>query len=153
MNVAAAYLPDGEIGRDPLLYTPEMSRRARGVPTWAVLKSLGRSGLAELVESRVALAKRLADRLADAGFEILNDVVFNQVLVGFGDDETTQRVVAAVQADGTLFAGPTAWHGRVAMRISVCSWRTTTADDVERSVDAIVRCAARVGATGRRGQR
>jgi glutamate/tyrosine decarboxylase-like PLP-dependent enzyme len=149
MNVSAPYLPDGEVGRDPIVYTPELSRRARGVPTWAVLKALGRCGLVELVESRVALATRFAHRLADAGFEILNDVVFNQVLVGCGDDETTRRVVAAIQADGTMYAGPTRWHGRAAMRISVSSWRTT-ADDVDRSVAAIIRCAT--GATDRRSR-
>jgi glutamate/tyrosine decarboxylase-like PLP-dependent enzyme len=142
MSVSASYLPAGEIGRDPLLYTPEMSRRARGVPTWAVLKTLGRSGLADLIENTASLARRFARGLEEAGFEILNEVVLNQVLVSFGDPETTRRVVDALQADGTLFAGPTVWQGRTAMRISVSSWKTTEAD-VDRSVKTIVECATR----------
>ncbi|MGH8875139.1 MAG: pyridoxal phosphate-dependent decarboxylase family protein [Acidimicrobiia bacterium] len=140
MSVSAAYLPEGQIGQDPMLYTPELSRRARGVPTWAVLKTLGRSGLAALVERTVTLARRIARGLEAAGFEILNEVVLNQVLVSFGDPETTRRVVDAIQAEGTLFAGPTVWQGRTAMRISVSSWKTTEAD-VDRSVEAILRCA------------
>jgi glutamate/tyrosine decarboxylase-like PLP-dependent enzyme len=141
MSVSAAYLPEGEIGRDPLLYTPEMSRRARGVPSWAVLRTLGREGLAELVETTCRLARRFADRLEQAGFEVLNDVVLNQVLVSFGDAEETKRVVTSVQDQGVLFAGPTVWQGKTAMRISVSSWKTTEAD-VDRSVESIIRCAA-----------
>jgi len=140
MSVSATYLPAGEIGRDPLLYTPEMSRRARGVATWAVLKTLGRSGLAELVERTSRLARRFASGLEEAGFEILNDVVLNQILVSFGSPEKTFEVVAGTQAEGTLFAGPTIWQGKTAMRISVSSWKTTEAD-VDRSVEAIVRLA------------
>lgn len=148
MSVSASYLPEGQIGQDPLLYTPEMSRRARGVPTWAMLKVLGRSGLAELVERTCLLARRFALRLEEAGFEILNEVVLNQVLVGFGDDETTRAVVSAIQEDGTMFTGPTVWQGRAAMRISVSSWKTTEVD-VDRSVEVIVRCASGVvGASG-----
>lgn len=141
MSVSAAYLPEGEIGRDPLLYTMEMSRRARGLPVWAVLKTLGRSGLAELIERTAGLARLFADRLESNGFEILNEVVLNQVLVAFGDADTTRRVVEAVQTEGTLFAGPTLWQGRTAMRISVSSWKTTEAD-VDRSVEAILRCTS-----------
>lgn len=140
MSVNATYLPNGVIGRDPLLYTPELSRRARGIPTWAVLKTLGRSGLAEMIEKTVRLAQRFATQLEVAGFEILNDVVLNQVLVSFGESETTHQVVAAVQRDGTLFAGPTVWQGKTAMRISVSSWRTTE-HDVDRSVEAMVQAA------------
>lgn len=147
MSVSAAYLPEGEIGLDPLLYAPEMSRRARGVPTWAVLRALGRAGLAELVERTVALANRFAQRLASEGFEILNEVVLNQVLVSFGDPETTRLLVDAIQEDGTFFAGPTVWQGRTAMRISVSSWRTTEAD-VDRSVEAILSCVRSLGADG-----
>ena len=142
MSVSATYLPAGEIGRDPLLYTPEMSRRARGVATWAVLKTLGRSGLAELIERTSQLARRFALGLEEAGFEILNDVVLNQVLVSFGSPEKTLEVVAAIQTEGTLFAGPTIWQGKTAMRISVSSWKTTEAD-VDRSVETIARCARR----------
>jgi glutamate/tyrosine decarboxylase-like PLP-dependent enzyme len=135
----AAYLTTSE-QRDGYLYTPEMSRRARGVDVWAALRSLGRSGLADLVERDCRHAARFAEGLQDAGFEVLNEVVLNQVLVSFGDDETTRRVVAAVQEDGTCWCGGTVWQGRAAMRISVSSW-ATTAGDVEHSLAAIIRVA------------
>jgi glutamate/tyrosine decarboxylase-like PLP-dependent enzyme len=138
MNVSAAYLIGG--GQDPFFFTPEMSRRARGIPTWAVLKTLGRTGLIELVERTVHLAQLFARRLSEAGFEILNDVVLNQVLVSFGEPEETHRIVKAIQEEGTLFAGPTVWQGRTAMRISVSNFKTTD-DEVERSIEAIVRLA------------
>ena len=108
------------------------------MPTWAVLKSLGRSGLAELVETTVRLAQLFAARLAAAGFEILNEVVLNQVLVSFGSPEETNRVVSALQAEGVMFAGPTVWQGRTAMRISVSGYSTTEAD-VDRCMEAIGR--------------
>jgi glutamate/tyrosine decarboxylase-like PLP-dependent enzyme len=144
MSVRAAYLVQGA-EREPSEYTPELSRRARGVEVWAALLSLGRSGLADLIERNCRMAVRFASGLRDAGFEILNDVVLNQVLVSFGDDETTRRVVGGVQADGTCWCGGTVWHGRAAMRISVSSWATTD-DDVERSLAAIIRVAAGVRA-------
>ena len=106
------------------------------------MRSLGRSGLAELVERNCRQARRFAEGLAAAGCEILNEVVLNQVLVAFGDAERTMRVIAGIQADGTCWCGPTVWQGRTAARISVISWATTDAD-VERSIDAIVRVAAR----------
>jgi glutamate/tyrosine decarboxylase-like PLP-dependent enzyme len=143
MSVAASYLPAGEIGQDPMLYTPEISRRARGVPTWAVLKTLGRSGLTDLIERTVHLAKRFADRLDAAGFEILNEVVLNQVLVGCVDQAAADRLAYLIREDGTLFAGPTAWQGRAAIRISVSSWKTTEAD-VDRSADAVIRLSSTV---------
>lgn len=149
MSVSATYLQNGEIGRDPILYGLELSRRARGLPTWAALRSLGRSGLAELVERTCALARRFAKGLADAGCEVLNDVVLNQVLVSFGDADATAAVVRDVQREGTLFAGPTVWQGHTAMRISVSSWKTTE-EDVDRSVAAILRSVARVRRGGRR---
>jgi glutamate/tyrosine decarboxylase-like PLP-dependent enzyme len=145
LGLAAAYLtvPEGGV-RDPSAWTPELSRRARGFPVWAALRSLGRQGTADLVERCCALAARFADRLAAAdGVRILNDVVINQALVRFeadGDepgDELTRRVVARVQADGTCWLGPTHWQGLAAMRISVSSWRTTEAD-VDRSADAVL---------------
>jgi glutamate/tyrosine decarboxylase-like PLP-dependent enzyme len=139
MAISAAYLP-AEDRREPSHYTPELSRRARGVEVWAALRSLGRSGVAEMVDRCCVLATRFADRLGDAGYEILNDVVLNQVLVSFGDAETTQRVIAAVQEEGTCWAGGTVWQGRTAMRISVSNW-ATTAEDVDRSVEAMIRCA------------
>ena len=140
MSISAAYLPEGS-HREPSHFTPELSRRARGVEIWAALKSLGRTGLAEMIERDCRCAKRFADALAAAGHEILNDVVLNQVLVSFGAPETTTRVIEAIQAEGTCWCGPTYWQGRTAMRISVCSWRTTEAD-VDRSLAAILRAAA-----------
>ena len=142
MSISAAYLPHQAV-REPFDYTPESSRRARGIEVWAVLYSLGRSGLADLIERTCRHASRFAASLCDAGYEILNDVVLNQVLVSFGDDEKTRRVIAGVQADGTCWCGGTVWHGRPAMRISVSSWATTD-QDVEQSLDAIKRIAAGV---------
>jgi glutamate/tyrosine decarboxylase-like PLP-dependent enzyme len=145
MSVSAEYLPSETAFRNPSDHTPELSRRARGVAVWAALRALGRSGVAELVARHCRQARRFAKALADAGFEILHDVVLNQVLVSFGDADTTNRVIAALQADGTCWCGGTVWQGRGAMRISVISWSTTD-EDVERSISAIVRCAASVGA-------
>jgi len=142
MSVTAAYLPQGE-HREPSQFTPELSRRARGVEIWAALKSLGRSGLAELIDRNCRFARLFSERLRAAGCEILNDVVLNQVLVAFGGAARTRQVIEAVQQDGTCWCGPTEWHGRTAMRISVSSWATTD-DDVEKSLAAILRCAARV---------
>ena len=112
---------------------------------WAALRSLGRQGLADLIERTCRHATRFAEGLRDAGYEILNDVVINQVLVSFGDAELTRRVIAGVQADGTCWAGGTVWQGRTAMRIGVSSWATTE-DDVERSLAAMLRMAAEVQA-------
>src|ERR1019366_8634304 len=115
-------------------------RRERGVDTGAALKSLGGSGLGELIDRNCRCATRFAAGLAGAGFEILNDVVLNQVLVSFGTPEMTGRAIAGLQEDGTCWCGPTLWQGRVAMRISVSSWATTEAD-VERSLEAMLRIA------------
>jgi glutamate/tyrosine decarboxylase-like PLP-dependent enzyme len=142
MSTSAAYLIEGD-QREPYHYTPEMSRRARGIEIWSALRSLGRSGLADMIERTCRYAARFADGLAAAGFSVLNDVVLNQVLVSFGDAETTRRVIAAVQADGTCWCGGTVWQGQTAMRISVSSWATTEAD-VERCLEAMLRVAARV---------
>jgi glutamate/tyrosine decarboxylase-like PLP-dependent enzyme len=146
MSVSAAYLVQGE-KREPNQFTPEMSRRARGVEIWAALRSLGRAGLAELIERNCRGAARLAEGLKAAGYEILNEVVLNQGLASFGDDETTRRVIAAVQEEGTCWFGGTVWHGRAAMRISVSSWATTD-EDVERSLATMIRVAAG-GVSGR----
>jgi glutamate/tyrosine decarboxylase-like PLP-dependent enzyme len=142
MAVSAEYLPTQSPQRNPSDYTPELSRRARGVDVWAALRSLGRSGLAELVERNCRQARRFAEGLQSAGFPILNEVALNQVLVSFGDAATTRRVIAAIQEDGTCWCGETVWQGKTAMRISVISWATTDAD-VGRSIDAIVRVARR----------
>jgi len=109
---------------------------------WAVLAALGRDGVAGLVERTCRLARRFAAGLRDAGYPVLNDVVLNQVLVDFGGPDRTAAVVAAVQQDGTCWCGPTTWRGRPAMRISVSAWNTTEAD-VDRSVAAVLACAAR----------
>lgn len=145
MAITAEYLPSVSEHRNPSDHTPELSRRARGVDVWAALRSLGRQGVTELVERNCRQARRFAEGLSEAGYEILNDVVLNQVLVSFGEPEVTARVIAAIQLDGTCWAGTTIWQGRTAMRISVISWATTD-EDVELSLEAIVRVAALHGA-------
>ena len=137
--LSAAYLQTSGV-REPCCYTPEVSRRARGIELWAAMRSLGREGLRDLIERNCRMAKLFADHLREAGFEILNDVVLNQVLVSFGGPEETQRVIAAVQSDGACWCGGTQWHGRAAMRISVSNWETTE-EDVQSSVAAILRIA------------
>jgi glutamate/tyrosine decarboxylase-like PLP-dependent enzyme len=141
MTIVAPYLLSDEAA-EPHHYTPEMSRRARGLEIWAALHSLGRNGVAELVERNCRQARRFADGLSAAGYAVLNDVVINQVLVSFGDAEETNRVIRAVQEEGTLWCGGTVWQGRTAMRISVSSWATTDAD-VERCLEAILRACRR----------
>ena len=146
MSATATYLAQGAAGH-PFRYTPEMSRRARGVEVWAALRSLGRAGLAELIERTCRHATRFAEGLRAAGYAILNEVELNQVLVSFGDAETTRRVIAGIQADGTCWCGGTVWQDQTAMRISVSSWATTE-DDVERSLAAMLRVARRAAAPG-----
>lgn len=147
-NTQAPYLPAGA-DREPMHWTPESSRRARGVEVWAALKSLGRSGLAEMIERNCRCAVRFADGLRLAGYDVLNDVVLNQVLVSFGDEATTRAVVEAVQQNGTCWCGGTSWQGRAAMRISVSSW-LTTAEDIDRSLEAVVRVSNKIRANKRR---
>jgi glutamate/tyrosine decarboxylase-like PLP-dependent enzyme len=132
ISVRAAYLPD-DAGRDPIDYSPEMSRRARALPIYAALRQLGRSGVAELVDRCCALARRLAAAMEERdGAEVLNDVVLNQVLVRFGDDDaTTQRVIEDVQRSGEAWLGGTVWQGRAAARVSVSNW-STTEEDIDR---------------------
>ncbi len=141
LQFSAAYLAADD-HREPMRFSPEMSRRARGVEVWAALRSLGRKGLAEMIERTCRHAATFATQLRDAGFEILNEVVLNQVLVRFGDDERTRAVIRAVQEEGTCWCGGTVWHGRAAMRISVSSWATTD-NDVAKSIAAIVGIAKR----------
>ena len=144
MAVAASYLQRAD-GRSPSDWVPESSRRARGFAVWAAVRSLGRSGVAELVDRCCGHARAFAELLGgEPGIEVLNDVVLNQVLVRFGDDdETTREVVRRVQADGTCWLGGTDWQGRAAMRISVSSFRTTS-EDVDRSAAAILEASAAV---------
>jgi glutamate/tyrosine decarboxylase-like PLP-dependent enzyme len=143
LSAEASYLVQGGAGAplDPFELVPEFSRRARGVTVYAAIRALGREGIADLVERCCAHARRFGARLSEVdGVEVLNDIVLNQVLVRFGDDdETTRRVIDAVQRDGTCWMSGTVWHGRAAMRISVSNWSTTSAD-VDSSVDAIIRC-------------
>jgi glutamate/tyrosine decarboxylase-like PLP-dependent enzyme len=155
MALGASYYVVAEGGeRDSMNFVPESSRRARGFAIYAALRSLGRSGLSDMIDRCCRLARRMADGLRGPdGVTILNDVVLNQVLVRFtppgdGDaaatDDFTRRVIAAVQADGTCWLGGTTWHGMAAMRISVSNW-STTESDIDVSVEAILRCARELG--------
>lgn len=138
MESSASYLP-GSPGEGMHL-TPQSSQRARGVEVWAALASLGRDGVAALVENSCRLARRFAAAMEEGGFDVLNDVVLNQVLVSFGSADRTDEVIAAVQEEGTCWCGPTTWQGRRAMRVSVSGW-TTTEDDIDKSVAAVRACA------------
>jgi glutamate/tyrosine decarboxylase-like PLP-dependent enzyme len=140
MAITAAYLPTESRQRNPADYTPELSRRARGVDVWAALRTLGREGVIQLIERTCRQAQRFAEGLTAAGYPVLNEVVLNQVLVSFGAAEVTNRVIAEIQNDGTCWCGGTVWQGQTAMRISVSSWATADAD-VERSLEAMVRIA------------
>ncbi|MET0913678.1 MAG: aminotransferase class V-fold PLP-dependent enzyme [Acidimicrobiales bacterium] len=145
MAMSAAYLTLGG-DREPIDWNPEMSRRARAVPTWAILRALGRDGVEDLIVRFCTLAQRAADQLGAAdGVEVLNGVVLNQVLVRFGDDDdVTRDVITRVQEDGTCWVGGTIWQGRAAMRISVSNWSTTDAD-IDRSVEAMLTCFTAAG--------
>jgi glutamate/tyrosine decarboxylase-like PLP-dependent enzyme len=141
MSYAAAYLT-GSGGSDHVLgdVTPESSRRARGFAVWAALQELGRSGVVDLINRSCAHARRIADLLSAGGGRVYNEVVLNQVLVGFDDLSRTDAVVEAVQRDGTCWLGATTWKGKRLIRISVSNW-TTTESDIDRSADAILRAA------------
>ena len=164
MAFDAAYLPGGPVDgsaaedrpgpqREPFHYGLETSRRARGLEVYAALRSLGRSGLAEMIERGCAQARRFAEGLRAAGFEVLNEVALNQVVVSFGDGRRTADVIERIQQAGVCWCGPTHWRGRDAMRISVSCWATTDAD-VERSLESILACAraARGGAAEQPGR-
>ncbi|WP_217554516.1 aminotransferase class V-fold PLP-dependent enzyme [Streptomyces sp. GbtcB6] len=140
----AAYLPPGTPSeRDNIEWVPDFSRRARSLPVWAALRTLGRSGVAELVERCCDLARHFAEGIAAIpGARVLNEVALNQVMVRFGDDDAlTREAIARLQRRGVCWFGGTAWHGQTAMRVSVSSWRTTR-DDVDRSVEEIRAVAA-----------
>jgi glutamate/tyrosine decarboxylase-like PLP-dependent enzyme len=144
MGVHASYLVQAEGRPDPLDTVPELSRRARGVPVWAALRSLGRSGVAELVDRLARTARALAAGIAAIpGAEVRNDVVFTQVCVSFGDDERTRAVTAALLADGATWMSGSRWHDREVMRISVSNW-STDESDVATAVAAVRRAAAAV---------
>ena len=141
MSATAAYLVqvDDAEGREPMAYTPEFSRRARAIPVYAAIRALGRSGVADLVEACCRHARAFAEQIAGLpGAQVLNEVVLNQVLFRFGDDETTTAALAAVQASGEAWMSGTTWDGRAAIRLSVSGWRTTEAD-IERTVAAFAR--------------
>lgn len=140
MSITADYLPTASEYRNPADFTPELSRRARGVEVWAALRALGRSGIADLIERTCRYARRFASAMSSAGYEVLNEIVLNQVLVSFGSPDTTRQIVSDIQADGTCWCGSTVWQGKTAMRISVVSWATTESD-VDRSIEAILRIA------------
>jgi glutamate/tyrosine decarboxylase-like PLP-dependent enzyme len=145
MGMTASYLVrSGDDDRSNSDWVPEASRRARGFAVYAALRSLGRSGVAELVERCCGLARRLASSVGSVdGVEVLNDVVLNQVLLRFGaNDALTDEVIGRVQEDGTCWVGGTRWHGLAAMRVSVSSWSTTEAD-IDRSAEAMLAAAAR----------
>jgi glutamate/tyrosine decarboxylase-like PLP-dependent enzyme len=137
MEATASYIPHGA-QRDGMHYTPEMSRRARAVELWVTLKSLGREGTEELVDRLCDLAGRFADGLRLSGFRILNEVVFNQVLVACDTPEQTKATLENIQKSGECWCGGAVWNREPVIRISVCSWATTAAD-VDRSVAAFVR--------------
>ena len=139
---ASYYIRDTDATREPMDWTPEHSRRSRAVPVYAALRQLGRSGVADLVEQSCAHARRLAAGLAALpGCEVLNDVVLNQVLVRFTDDETTRSVLVSVQNSGEAWMSGTEWDGRAAIRLSVSSWRTTD-HDIDRAVAAFQQATA-----------
>jgi glutamate/tyrosine decarboxylase-like PLP-dependent enzyme len=149
MGLTASYLqrganPSTALGaseeRSGMDWVPDSSRRSRVLPLYALFRALGRDGIAEIIRRNCALARRMAETLSRApGVTILNEVVLNQVLVHFRDDETTRRVIAAVQAEGTCWAGGATWQGKQAMRVSVSNW-STTEDDIDRSAKAILAC-------------
>lgn len=142
MTIRAPYLVTGDT-REPSHYTPEQSRRARGIEIWAALKSLGREGLSDMISRDCELASYFADGLRQMGFEVLNDVVINQILLTFGDENMTHMTIDAIQREGTLWAGPSIWKGQVGMRISVSSWKTTQVD-IDRCLVAIEETARTV---------
>jgi glutamate/tyrosine decarboxylase-like PLP-dependent enzyme len=145
MTQWSSYLPAiGQGDRVPSNYVPELSRRARGIPVWALIRNLGREGIAQMVARHCALARRFAERLArEPGIRVLNDVVLNQVAVNFGHGEAatrkamTEAVIARVQKGGVLFAGGAQWREDWIMRLSVISAPTTEAD-IDMSADAII---------------
>jgi aromatic-L-amino-acid decarboxylase len=137
----APYLQFGKTeAREPLEYTPEASRRARGIEVWAALKELGREGVADLIKRNCEQAQQFAEGFGKAGFDVPHDVVINQVMVGFGSDDMTKQVIRALQEEGVLWAGATVWKGKTYMRLS-CSSHATTTEDVEKSLASIIRCA------------
>lgn len=140
MSMSASYYIEAD-ERDPWDWVPQISRRARGIEIWAALRFLGRRGVADLVENSCRHATRFGEALSAAGYQVVNDVVINQVLVSFGNEDTTNRVISRIQEDGTCWCGGAVWKGQMVMRISVSCWATNE-KDVERSLNAILQIAA-----------
>lgn len=136
LQATGAYLVYSE-NRDPILYGPEMSKRARAIELWATLKYLGRSGIDEMVTQFHRLAKDIANKLSAHGFEIINEVVFNQVLVRLENEDRTKALLSYLQQSGTIWLGGTTWEGKAAIRISICSWKTKI-EDIDRAVEVFV---------------
>lgn len=139
MSMEGDYL-DQSGSRIPYQFTPELSRRARAVEIWAALHSLGKKGISDLIDRTCNFAEKFADQLSKAGFKILNNVVINQVLVSFDTSEINEKIIKEIQEEGTCWVGGTKWNGKTVMRISVSSWATTD-EDVQRSLEAIIRIA------------
>ncbi len=140
LAITAEYLPPPSEQRFPADTTPELSRRGRGVDVWAAIRHLGRKGVGDMIERCCRHASRFAEGFRQAGYDVLNDVVLNQVMVSFGSPDKTDRVIEAIQQEGTCWCGGTDWQGKHAMRISVCSWATTE-EDVDMSLKAILLAA------------
>jgi glutamate/tyrosine decarboxylase-like PLP-dependent enzyme len=138
----AGYLPP-DVGFEAMHHTPQSSQRARQIEVWSVLRTLGRSGVARMVQQASGAAVLIADDLRNNGFDVLNDVVLNQVLIRLDDAATTERLIAEIQRDGRIWCGATQWAGGTAMRISVSSWKTTD-DDARHAAGVIVECARRI---------
>jgi glutamate/tyrosine decarboxylase-like PLP-dependent enzyme len=137
LHVTGSYLMLSET-RDGYSYTPEMSRRSRIVELWAAIKYLGQEGIKELVEGLHERAKQFAIEIRKEGFQVLNDVVFNQVLIACENDDITGRTLELIQQSGECWCGGEMWDKRKVIRVSVCSWATTS-DDISRSVKAFVK--------------
>ncbi len=143
MAITASYLPSENAERNPSDYTPELSRRARGIDVYAVLRYLGTDGVAELIERCCACAKRFGELFIAAGYEVMNEVVLNQVVVCFGSEEVNLKIMDVIQKEGTTWIGQTMWHGRLAARISVSNWQTDFAA-VDESFEVINKVARQV---------
>jgi glutamate/tyrosine decarboxylase-like PLP-dependent enzyme len=141
MSLNASYIPQGDF-REPFLYTPELSRRARGFEAWAALRSLGKSGICGIIEKNCRFASIIADKLSQHGIQILNEINLNQVLVHFDNNELTKKVISDIQNDGICWCGGTNWRGYEAMRISISSWKTTE-KDIDMTAESIVKCYKR----------
>ena len=141
LQATGEYIIYSDDRRDPMLYTPEMSKRSRAIELWATMKYLGKSGIDEMITTFHHRAVQLAEGLQHAGFEIVNDVVYNQVLVRFVDDKETQQLLLALQKSGEIWLGGSTWHGQSVIRVSVSSWRTSE-KDIQETIELFIRKSA-----------